>query len=186
LKEYADHFNLWPEISLSTSVTSIRRGQAGGHVIHYRGPDGVDMTWECDAVAVCTGLHVTPNIPDVPGIDKVKIVKHSSQFKKREEFPHGSQVVVLGTGETGMDIAHLAVTSPTKRVVLCHRQGFLGAPKVRSSKTILKTKTDYICRKSLTPFCSLVWETSPTPTLRNCPLMSAGKLLYLIHTYLLS
>jgi dimethylaniline monooxygenase (N-oxide forming) len=129
LKEYTDHFNLWPEISLSTPVTSIRRGQAGGHIVHYRGPDGIDKTWECDAVAICSGLHVTPNIPDVPGIDKVKIVKHSSQFKKREEFPQGSQVVVLGTGETGMDIAHLAVTSPTKRVVLCHRQGFLGAPK---------------------------------------------------------
>ncbi|KAM0298665.1 hypothetical protein ACHAPM_008087 [Fusarium culmorum] len=129
LKEYADHFNLWPEISLSTPVTSIRRGQAGGHIVHYRGPDGIEKTWECDAVAVCSGLHVTPNIPDVPGIDKVKIVKHSSQFKKRDEFPQGSQVVVLGTGETGMDIAHLAVTSPTKRVVLCHRQGFLGAPK---------------------------------------------------------
>ncbi|KAF5627083.1 dimethylaniline monooxygenase 2 [Fusarium sp. NRRL 52700] len=129
LKEYADYFRLWPEISLNTSVTSVRRGQAGGHVVHYHGADGVDMKWECDAVSVCTGLHVTPNIPHLKGIDKVKVVKHSSQFKKRDEFPHGGTVVVLGTGETGMDIAHLAVTSPTKRVVLCHRQGFLGAPK---------------------------------------------------------
>ncbi|KAF5544617.1 dimethylaniline monooxygenase [Fusarium mexicanum] len=129
LKEYADYFHLWPEISLNTLVTSVRRGQAGGHIVYYRGADGVDMKWECDAVSVCTGLHVTPNIPDVKGIDKIKFVKHSSQFKKREEFPQGGTVVVLGTGETGMDIAHLAVTSPTKRVVLCHRQGFLGAPK---------------------------------------------------------
>ncbi|KAF5707355.1 FAD NAD(P)-binding domain-containing protein [Fusarium globosum] len=129
LKEYADYFHLWPEISLNTSVTSVRRGQAGGHVVHYRGANGADMKWECDAVSVCTGLHVTPNIPNVKGIDKVKAVKHSSQFKKRDEFPQGGTVVILGTGETGMDIAHLAVTSPTKRVVLCHRQGFLGAPK---------------------------------------------------------
>ncbi|KAF5580434.1 dimethylaniline monooxygenase [Fusarium subglutinans] len=129
LKEYADYFHLWPEISLNTSVTSVRRGQAGGHVVHYRGADGVDMKWECDAVSVCTGLHVTPNTPDVKGMGKVKVVKHFSQFKKRDEFPQGGTVVVLGTGETGMDIAHLAVTSPTKRVVLCHRQGFLGAPK---------------------------------------------------------
>ncbi|KAI1037469.1 hypothetical protein LB503_013059, partial [Fusarium chuoi] len=70
LKEYADYFHLWPEISLNTSVTSVRRGQAGGHVVHYRGADGADMKWECDAVSVCTGLHVTPNIPDVKGIDK--------------------------------------------------------------------------------------------------------------------
>lgn len=88
------------------------------------------MTWECDAVAVCSGLHVTPNFPDLAGVDKVPVVKHSADFKARGEFGIDKTVVVLGTGETGIDMAHLAVTSPTKRVILCHRDGFLGAPKV--------------------------------------------------------
>ncbi len=88
------------------------------------------MTWECDAIAVCSGLHVTPSIPDIPGIENVPAVKHSAEFKSREEFGTDKTVVVLGTGETGIDLAYLAVTSPTKRVILCHRDGFPGAPKV--------------------------------------------------------
>jgi dimethylaniline monooxygenase (N-oxide forming) len=39
-------------------------------------------------------------------------------------------VLILGSGETGMDLAYLAVTSPTKSVTLSHRDGFLCAPKV--------------------------------------------------------
>ncbi len=80
---------------------------------------------------MCSGLHVEPNMPSIPGIDRVPVVLHSSAFKKREQFGVGTNVVVLGSGETGADISYLAVTSPTKRVVQCHRNGFHFAPKVR-------------------------------------------------------
>ncbi|OTB10268.1 hypothetical protein K445DRAFT_27780 [Daldinia sp. EC12] len=133
LNDYCDYFNLWPEINLSTKVVAVERRPGGGHIIHYRKADDVNseiLTYECDAVAVCTGLHVVPNIPNLPGVDNIPVVKHSSEFKKREEFGRDKTVVILGSGETGIDIAHLAVTSPTKRVVLTHRDGFLGAPKV--------------------------------------------------------
>ncbi|KAI1388113.1 FAD/NAD(P)-binding domain-containing protein [Hypoxylon trugodes] len=133
LNDYCNHFSLWSDINLSTKVVAVKRRPGGGHVIHYRKANDADaevLTYECEAVAVCTGLHVTPNIPAIPGIEKVPVVKHSSEFKKREEFGRDKTVVVLGSGETGIDIAHLAVTSPTRRVVLTHRDGFLGAPKV--------------------------------------------------------
>lgn len=134
LKQYCDHFDLWPSIHLSTPVLSVRRrpGNVGGHVVHYR-KDGQEMTWDCDAIAVCSGLHVTPSIPSLPGVEYVPVVKHSADFKARTEFGTDKTVVILGTGETGLDLAHLAVTSPTRRVILCHRDGFLGAPKVRIS-----------------------------------------------------
>lgn len=132
LNQYCDKFDLWPSINLSTPVLAVRRrtGATEGHVIHYRDKDGKERSWECDAVAVCSGLHVTPSIPNLEGVERVPIAKHSSTFKTREEFGVDKTVVVLGTGETGIDLAHLAVTSPSKRVVLCHRDGFLGAPKV--------------------------------------------------------
>lgn len=153
LNQYCDEFNLWPSINLSSPVSTIRRraGDAGGHVIHYR-KDGKEMTWECDAVAVCSGLHVTPSIPSIPGIEKVPMVKHSSDFKARAEFGVDKTVVVLGTGETGIDMAHLAVTSPTKRVILCHRDGFLGAPK-----------------KMLTPVTFPILGRKADPTYQNVP-----------------
>ncbi|OIW30704.1 FAD/NAD(P)-binding domain-containing protein [Coniochaeta ligniaria NRRL 30616] len=153
LKQYCDHFDLWPSINLSTPVLSVRRrtGDVGGHVIHYR-KDGKEMTWECDAVAVCSGLHVTPSIPNVPGIENVPVVKHSAEFKSREEFGTDKTIVVLGTGETGIDLAYLAVTSPTKRVLLCHRDGFLGAPK-----------------RMLTPVTFPILGRKPDPNYVNVP-----------------
>ena len=35
LEGYCKRFGLWPHIHLRTSVTSIQRGQKGGHIIHY-------------------------------------------------------------------------------------------------------------------------------------------------------
>ncbi|KAH9907717.1 FAD/NAD(P)-binding domain-containing protein [Xylariomycetidae sp. FL2044] len=130
LNDYCDHFGLWSDIHLSTPVLSVRRRQGGGHVVEYRTPEGSVELYECDAVAVCSGLHVTPNLPALPGVERVPVVKHSADFKSADEFGTGKTVVILGSGETGIDVAHMAVTSPTQRVVLCHRDGFLGAPKV--------------------------------------------------------
>lgn len=92
--------------------------------------DGKEEIWECNAVAICSGLHVEPSIPAVKGIEHVPKVLHSSQFKSREDFGDDKNIMVLGVGETAMDISHLAVTGNTKSVTLCHRGGFVYAPKV--------------------------------------------------------
>ncbi|KAK0671726.1 hypothetical protein QBC41DRAFT_300413 [Cercophora samala] len=84
LNEYCTHFGLWEHIKLSTSVVSIRRNGNRGHIIGYRHQDCPDTAeYECDAVAICSGLHVTPNIPEVKGMDRVPTVFDSSEFKKR-------------------------------------------------------------------------------------------------------
>lgn len=92
--------------------------------------NGTELEWDCDALAVCSGLHVDPYIPNIPGIENVPRVLHSSEFKRREDFGVDKQVVVLGVGETAMDLSYLAITSPTKSVTICHRDGFYYAPKV--------------------------------------------------------
>ncbi|OCT52237.1 Dimethylaniline monooxygenase [Cladophialophora carrionii] len=130
LEDYADHFKLRPHINLNTKVTNVRRAKGGkGHVVTYTSPGGRTEEWACDAVAVCTGLHVETVVPDIPGIEKVPTVLHSSQYKSREIFKEGSNVVILGVGETAMDMAYFAVTSPVKTVTLSHRGGFVLAPK---------------------------------------------------------
>lgn len=131
LGDYATAFDLWPYILLNTKVVGVRRGAGGkGHIVTYRTPEGHEVDWECDAVAVCSGLHDVPNLPDLPGIDKVPVVVHSADFKSSEQFGVDKTVMVLGSGETGMDIAALAINAPTKQVVLGHRHGWYGAPKV--------------------------------------------------------
>ena len=132
LEDYATHFKLWPHIHLSTSIVSVRREKSGGHLITYM-KNGAEESWGCDAVAVCTGLHIEPAMPHIPGIEHVEQVMHSSQFKTRNDFGKGKNILILGAGETAMDIAHLAINSPTKSVTLCHRDGFVHAPKVRIS-----------------------------------------------------
>ncbi|KAK5996241.1 Monooxygenase ptmN [Cladobotryum mycophilum] len=138
LGDYCTHFDLWPYINLHTRVVAIRRQSENSHIVTYQsiGSEKLD-TWECDAIAICSGLHVTPNMPNIKGIENVPLVMHSSQFKKREQFGIGKTVMVVGSGETGADIAYLAVTSKTARVLLCHRDGFHFAPKRNQGPIIL-------------------------------------------------
>ena len=132
LEDYCDYFRLRPHIKLNTKVINVRRAKGGrGHILTYSSKDGSTEEWDCDAVAVCSGLHVQTVAPTIPGIEKVSTVIHSSQYKGREVFQNRSNVVILGAGETAMDMAYFAVTSPTSSVTLCHRNGFVLAPKVR-------------------------------------------------------
>ncbi|KAK4180451.1 hypothetical protein QBC36DRAFT_355126 [Triangularia setosa] len=122
LSGYCTHFGLWKHIKLSTTVLSIRqRGNRSTHIITYQ-HRGSPQTqeYECDAVAICSGLHVTPNIPNIKGM---------AQFKERSQFGVGKTVLILGSGETAMDLGYFAMQCPTKRVLMSHRDGFLCAPK---------------------------------------------------------
>lgn len=134
LEAYASYYRLWPHINLDTTVKSVRRGDASAHVVTYQTSDGAVVEWECDALAVCSGVHAVPHIPDIPGMERVPSVMHSSEFKTREQFGKDKTVLILGSGETGADISYLAVTGDTKKVVLCHKDGWVGAPKVSSSQ----------------------------------------------------
>lgn len=86
-------------------------------------------------VAVCSGLHVIPSIPSIEGIEHVlnpegvskqgKIslkqqVFHSSDYKTRSQLAN-RRVMILGTGETGHDLAYESVKAGAKEVILCTR-----------------------------------------------------------------
>lgn len=132
LEGYVQHFQLQDYIQLSSVVTKVSSNIDGGHIVKYT-KHGQTLEYHCEAVAICSGLHVTPNIPIIKGIYNVPKVMHSSEFKKRKQFGVNKHVMIVGTGETGMDIAYLAITSQTRTVTLCHRDGFLCAPKVTST-----------------------------------------------------
>lgn len=132
LEGYAKHFKLLPYINLATTVTKVHPGGNGGHVVEYI-QDDRKLEYTCDAVAICSGLHVTPNIPEIEGLQYVPKLIHSSEFKERNQFGVDKNVLILGSGETGMDLAYMAITSPTKSVTLCHRDGWICAPKVSPS-----------------------------------------------------
>lgn len=90
---------------------------------------GETYTLHADAIAICSGLHVTPSIPNLPGAEAIPERLHSSQYKGRSQIA-GKRVMILGCGETAMDLAYESCKGGAKEVVLCHRGGYLSFPKV--------------------------------------------------------
>lgn len=157
LKAYATKFNLWDHIHLSTAVTSITPDPAhpSQHILTTReAQDQVPVERRYHAIAICSGLNQDPFRPAIPGLNSplptadekgqphnsdqipgasihpgIKLL-HAADFKSRSQFGKDKTVLILGVGETAMDIAHLAITSPTRRVILCHRDGFISSPKI--------------------------------------------------------
>lgn len=157
LKAYATKFNLWDRIHLSTAVASITPDpvDTSQHILTTSGAEGqgpVERRYH--AIAICSGLNQDPFMPAIPGLNTPLPISdekaghsnpsqetgpslhpgiellHASDFKTRSQFGKDKTILILGVGETAMDIAHLAVTSPTRRVILCHRDGFISSPKV--------------------------------------------------------
>ncbi|KAK6211493.1 dimethylaniline monooxygenase [Colletotrichum tabaci] len=134
LNEYCDRFELRHHIECSSKVTRVHRVEDGGHVVTVTRSNGTTLDYKCDAVAVCSGLNVEPRIPPIKGLERVPKVLHSSQFKSRDQLrdikSEKPTVVVVGTGETGQDLGQLAATTDNvQHVVMCHRDGFVVAPK---------------------------------------------------------
>ncbi|KAG8666648.1 hypothetical protein FPOAC2_11764 [Fusarium poae] len=129
LKDYCSHFDLWPHINLGVEVLRVTSPSSSVYTLFCAGKDDKLFTWDCDAVAVCSGLHREPNLPLIPGLHHVPEVIHSSNFKTKSQFGTNKTVMIIGSGETGADMAYLAVNSPTKQVLMCHKDGFHFAPK---------------------------------------------------------
>ena len=90
---------------------------------------------QADFIAVCTGLHVIPEIPEILGIENIlkrtssdettgikPAIYHSVDYKSRSQLA-GRRLLILVTGETGMDLAYEAAKAGAKEVVLCTRAG---------------------------------------------------------------
>jgi dimethylaniline monooxygenase (N-oxide forming) len=104
-----ERFALEPHMKLGCRVASIEpleksTEQQWKHRVTYtdKHNDNGEQTFDCSHIAICTGLHVEPNIPNIPGIEHIKgEVFHSSSYKKRSQLT-GRDVLVMGCGETAM------------------------------------------------------------------------------------
>ncbi|WZH39332.1 Putative flavin-containing protein [Fusarium acuminatum] len=160
LKDYIAHFNLGSMIELKTKVDKVRHGPANfGHIIDLSSESG-PFRWECDAVAVCSGINVNPVIPYIEGIERIGAVIHSSRLKSRAQFGERTNVYIMGAGETGMDLAYLAVTSAAKTVTLCHRDGFFCAPKIIPMPQVMGRGTTTIPNKPVDTSVASLFDTA--------------------------
>ncbi|MEU3506522.1 NAD(P)/FAD-dependent oxidoreductase [Streptomyces longwoodensis] len=116
LEKYAEHHEL--EIVTGVEVSRVERSPDGtGWLLHATG--GRRLTGA--AVVVATGFNHTPRVPDWPGRDT-----YTGEFLHASAYRHGApyagrDVLVVGVGNTGAEIAVDLVESGAQRVRLAVR-----------------------------------------------------------------
>ncbi|KAJ9595620.1 hypothetical protein L9F63_013196, partial [Diploptera punctata] len=124
LKEYARHYDLYKHIRLRTLVQEIKptMGKCGKTVWKIVIKDvesNIEEQMEFDAVIVCNGHYSVPSIPNIEGMDKFEgVTQHSKDYRSPEQF-RGVNVVILGAGSSGVDIA-MEISAYAKEVYISH------------------------------------------------------------------
>ncbi|EST27619.1 monooxygenase [Streptomyces roseochromogenus subsp. oscitans DS 12.976] len=116
LERYAEHHEL--EIVTGVEVFRVERAEDGdGWLLHASG--GRELTGS--AVVVATGYNHTPRVPDWPGLaDYGGEFLHAGHYRDAEPYT-GRDVLVVGAGNTGAEIAVDLVEGGAARVRLAVR-----------------------------------------------------------------
>ncbi|RMI90701.1 monooxygenase [Streptomyces sp. ZS0098] len=116
LEKYAEHHRL--EIVTGVEVSRVERTEDGtGWLLHATG--GRELTGS--AVVVATGFNHTPRVPGWPGRDTYTgELLHASRYRDAKPFA-GRDVLVVGVGNTGAEIAVDLVEGGASRVRLAVR-----------------------------------------------------------------
>ena len=116
LDKYAEHHEL--EVVTSVEVSRVERTADGtGWLLHATG--GRELTGR--AVVIATGTNHTPRIPDWPGRDAYRgELLHAAQYRNSTPYA-GRDVLVVGIGNTGAEIAVDLVEGGASRVRLSVR-----------------------------------------------------------------
>ena len=121
IRDFADTFDLRRHVRTDTPVTSatLRDDQRWDVTT----PDGTETF---DALVCANGVTWEPNVPELPGHFDGE-VRHSVTYRDPAEFT-GRKVVVVGAGNSGVDIACDAATH-AETAVLSMRRGYWFVPK---------------------------------------------------------
>jgi len=83
------------------------------------------------SVVCASGMHWTPNRPEIPGTFN-GLQRHSIEYRSPEEFKN-QRVLIVGAGNSGCDIATEAARSAT-RAYISMRRGYHFLPKIMFGK----------------------------------------------------
>ena len=142
---YCKKFDLDKHINLNHEVTMISElDEQTGWRITTKSSEGHKM-WLFDKVVVAIGRHISPIWPEIEGIDKFKgTIIHASayiidlwalvdgRYKRPEEFA-GKTVLVVGSGNSGLDCAVEMARDVAKQVYISGRGILVYLPSARSS-----------------------------------------------------
>ena len=98
----AMELNYWTATSFESGAYNEAEGRWS---VVLRGADGSERTMHPRHVVMATGVSGIPNLPDIPTLKDFKgTVLHSSQYTDGEDWK-GKAALVIGTGNSGHDIA---------------------------------------------------------------------------------
>jgi hypothetical protein len=136
--DYVDHFGLREAIRFETPVEDASKRDDGVWEVRAGGE-----TLEYDAIVVANGHHWDPRWPEppFPGADTFTGEQIHSHHYREEEQLQGKDVVVLGMGNSAMDIA-VDASYHARSVYLAHRRGAHVIPKYLFGRPIDQLSTN--------------------------------------------
>ncbi|HKK93214.1 MAG TPA: NAD(P)-binding domain-containing protein [Longimicrobiales bacterium] len=130
IEAYARHHDLERHITFGVTVTRARPAASSGPApswdVTWRDEAGTDTTGRFSGLVVATGVTWHPNLPEIPGTFDGEI-RHAQSYRSPDEF-RGRRVVIVGGGNSGVDIACDAARS-ADRAFLSLRRGYHFVPK---------------------------------------------------------
>jgi cation diffusion facilitator CzcD-associated flavoprotein CzcO len=129
LADYANEFGLMSHIRFGTTVTSVEKSGAGWTVSAEVNGTEASETGRFDAVIIANGHNWDPRLPDpaYPGTF-AGVQMHAHQYRTPDVF-EGRKVLVVGMGNSAMDIAVDASYVADGPVLLSARHGVYIIPK---------------------------------------------------------
>ncbi|PAN49125.2 hypothetical protein PAHAL_9G390000 [Panicum hallii] len=147
LDAFAEESGVAARVRLRAEVLRVRplgQGQRERWVVAWRGEDGEVAEEVFDAVVVCNGHWTVPQVAEIGGIDNWRGKQmHSHNYRVPEPF-RDQNVVVVGMGASGTDIA-LEVSHVAKEVHIASRYSEDRLEKVGLCKNVwIHTEVDCI------------------------------------------
>ena len=149
LERYCDAFDLRRHIRFQTTAETVMRTPNGEWTVRIRDAAGTREE-RFDAVALCSGLHQHPHVPQLPGQDTYTgTILHGAHYRRPSQVA-GKRVLVVGAGESGADVA-AEVAANAAETVLSLRRGVavqsrvqLGKPKDLQTSRLMHSTAHWV------------------------------------------
>ncbi|XP_078170252.1 putative indole-3-pyruvate monooxygenase YUCCA10 [Carex rostrata] len=118
LDEYAENFRVTPKYQTCVKSAFFDKESMTWHVVACNGATGETEEYSPRFLVVATGENAEGVIPEVPGLHTFQgEVIHSYFYKSGEKY-NNKRVLVVGCGNSGMEIAHNLATHGAKTSIV--------------------------------------------------------------------